>query len=251
MTRTIFVFVIPFLFLVACGSNLPQSANSQNSLNSDEEFRRLVMEAMPGFALNSRLLGRTLIYSEAYSIERTSAAVFGKDRDTVIADFIRRFETGGAQPFLVYFSSGSVVPGNGQYWKLDFAGCSPGQCLRQLSNSSISTATKAQHDNYYPLSSSTDGVTVEVAEATLNGVDYQAILNVNLDAYGRVIKYSVSSYREALTAQERRLASQVSTSRRLRVPTARFVRNVPLGQQAETFSPSYISSDGVDALKGL
>ncbi|MFT5342728.1 MAG: hypothetical protein ACI9BH_001942 [Paracoccaceae bacterium] len=80
---------------------------------------------------------------------------------------------------------------------------------------------------------------VEILRRTLSGVTYVAALRIDYDSRGHVMKYSVTTYRDPITAKEKEWVRRIpSLTVRLRlIQVHRYVNNVVLARDTELNGP--------------
>ena len=237
--------------LSSCAPLDSGQSSRHTASNADRTFQDLVLAKMPGYQLSAEFIGRRVQASDAYSISVTDGAVVGQDRDTVVINFIERFEENGSLPFRLYFRSGLPTLNSREYWRLDFSGCNPRGCVSQLPNSQFVQVTREDHARHLILSAGSEARNYEILRHQIDGVSYRASVRVYFDSRGRVLKYYVSSYREPLTSREAARGQRALPQEPLSIPTYRFARNVVLSNQAETWDPRFLQSEGVNRTFGL
>lgn len=216
-----------------------------------QQFQNLVLEKMPGYRLTSALNGGPVITSPAYAIEMYNGNIgTSPPRELIWADFLARFEDTGLKPKPIYFKTRRPS----RYWRVDFPGCKPGKCEATLASTRFVSVSEDAHDKYYSLSAITgrNRKNVEILRTTLSGVNYFALLHIGYDYRGRVMKYSVSSYRGPVTAREKRRASWVPPLGKQRViQIHRYVHNVALSRATELTGPRRSGSTPEMKLEGF
>lgn len=229
------LFGLISMIAVSCTSSGPAQSNDQ------QQFQSLVLEKMPGYRLTAALNGGPVIKSPAYAISVYNGLLGTKPpRDLIWADFLSRFEDTGLKSTTIYFGSRVPKQSGKQFWRVDFSGCKPGKCGATLTSTQYVSVSQAVHDRYYSLSAITaqKGKRSEILRATLSGVNYFALLRVGYDYRGRVIKYSVTTYRDPVTAREKRKAQRVpSLGKAQFIQVHRYVHNVVLSRTTELNGP--------------
>lgn len=243
LTASIFTFLAA-LFIAGCSP-----ADGRLTLSTDQQFQQIVLKKMPGYRLTSAIAGRRVVPSNAYSLEVTNIKVAGKGRDAVFAAFIDGFGKTGLKPVTIYFEEGFGK--NNTFWRATFPGCKPRKCRASIRQTGFEKTTRVEHNLYWAQLPKIRFKPREIARVTLGGIKYSARVDVAFDYKGRVIKYSVKSFREAITTNEKAWVKRSPSARRgpTPIPIQRYINNLSLGLAAETNKPN--SSGDINSFKGL
>lgn len=215
-----------FALLAGCGSNAAYRAPT------DAAFQDMVLEVMPGYVLTEEVLGRPVVRSPGYALELNPSATPWEE---VFEGFIVRHEETGLSDVLIDFRGRVEGEDAAQYFRADFPGCAPGECVAAIADTRFQRISAEEYRHFYPGARETKWTNQVILSAPIDGVDYLARLSTVSDISGRVIKYRFRSNRSAITPREIGWArtTELGVPAGTPVATYSYVNNMALGVDAE------------------
>lgn len=209
------------LFLVLAGCSAKEVV-----LQTQDRFQEQVREVIPDYDLRNVSGYSEYKISDRYLIYTPDQGLLGSGPAQFIQYFLILADGQSIQPTRLYFESAEY----NKEWAVDFPGCSAEMC-RDLARNTDKLDYEHLPDpganGVHPLLQNRSSSTIH--EASVSGITYRATLYVMQDPDGRVMSYSIQTYRQPLTRLERLLASMSGSENSFIMPVYGYVHDVSIG----------------------
>lgn len=202
---------------------VPSGSSYDVKLDSDAQFKEMVLRAMPEFRLTQAITGRPVVRSPGYALKRVDIRL---EPRTIVRNFLAQFENEGLLPVNLYLH----LVTDEEYWKIEFPGCKPQGCADLATNLKFQHVSEIEHDRYYPPRAGGSFARYPIISKNLGGVNYAAIAVVSYDYKGRVVSYNVQFNRVAINEIERKWVGRNARSDRSHpIDVYQYSHNLALG----------------------